>query len=89
MKKIETSKKVLGGTLIFCGVAAIVVLYGWLNGAEDATGMLGVIAGTGGIALGFYNWKARAENLIKLSREKIDGKLMEMISKMTSEDEEL
>ena len=89
MKKIETSKKVLGGTLIFCGLAAIVILYGWLNGLEGAAEMLGVIAGTAGISLGFYHWKARGENLIKLSREKIDDKLIKMISKISDGDEVL
>ena len=40
MKRIETSKLVLGGVLGFCGVLACFVMVGWFMGLEGAPAML-------------------------------------------------
>ena len=81
-KRTETSKLVLGCVLILCGIFAIAIMFGWCRGLDGAPEMLGIVAGTAGTVIGFYSWKAKAENLIKLSREEIDSDLMAAISKM-------
>lgn len=68
MKRIETSKLVLGGVLGFCGVLACFVTVGWFMGLDGAPAMLGVIAGVSGISIGFYSWKAKTENVIKIAK---------------------
>ena len=66
-RKIETSKKVLAAVLIVCFAMAGVVLYGWLRyDRTDAAGLAGVILAPAATAIGFYEWKARRENEIKL-----------------------
>lgn len=65
--KLCTSKKVLFGTLIYCAVMFIAIVVIWaVFDRADATGLAGVIAAPAGVAIGFYEWKARAENLKKL-----------------------
>lgn len=65
MVKIETSKKVLGCVLIVGGLMSIAILIGWFVGLADAPGMLGVVVSIMSVTVGFYKWKARAENIAK------------------------
>lgn len=46
-------------------------MIGWFNGLPDAWQMLGAVLVPGATALGFYAWKAKAENLVK-NAKKID-----------------
>lgn len=63
----ETSKRIAGGVLIFCGGATVVVLVGWFKGLPDVPIILGIIATPAATALSWYFSKAKAENKIKLA----------------------
>jgi len=65
--KLCASKKVLFGTLIYCAVMFVVIVIVWaVFDRTDATGLAGIVAAPAAIAIGFYEWKAKAENLKKL-----------------------
>ena len=67
--KLCTSKKVLFGTLIYSAVMFVVIVIVWaIFDRTDATGLAGIIAAPAAIAIGFYEWKAKAENLKKLEQ---------------------
>jgi len=92
-KRPETSKVALAGILIFCGIAFIIVLVGWLCGMGDAATILAIIAGIAVLIVRYYMQKAQAENLVKIKRanrytdEELDN-LMELASHGTKSDEE-
>lgn len=66
MKKLTTSKRILYGTLIVCAIYIAVIIVIWaIWNREDAAGLAGVIAAPAATVIGFYSWKARAENLHK------------------------
>ena len=68
-RKKETSKVVLAVVLIVCFVFTGIIIYGWLVlDRTDAAGLAGVILAPAATALGFYSWKAKAENEIKLQK---------------------
>lgn len=68
-RKKETSKVVLAVVLIVCFVFTGIIIYGWLVlDRTDAAGLAGVILTPAATALGFYSWKAKAENEIKLQK---------------------
>lgn len=67
-KRIETSKKALGGTLIFCAAFAVAVLVGWFMGLPDVLGILGLVFALATLVVKFYMDKAKAENLQKIKR---------------------
>ena len=92
-RRRETSKVALAGILIFCGVAFIIVLVGWLCGMDDAATILAIIAGIAVLIVRYYMQKALAENLIKIRRANkyTDAQLnnlMELASHGTKSDEE-
>lgn len=68
-KRIETSKKALGGTLIFCCVTSVAVIVGWFMGLPDVLGILGLVFALGTLVVKFYMDKAKAENLQKIKRD--------------------
>ena len=69
MKNISTTKKVLYGTLIVCGIFLAIIIAAWaIFDRSDAAGLAGVIAAPAAVVIGFYEWKAKAENLAKLGR---------------------
>ena len=68
-KRVETSKKALGGTLIFCACASTAVIVGWFMGLPDVLGILGLIFALGTLVVKFYMEKAKAENLKKIERD--------------------
>lgn len=65
MKRIETSKKVLGSVLTFCMAGIAGSMVGWFMGLPEAPAMAGIFAGLAGSVIGWYIWKAKAENIIK------------------------
>lgn len=68
-RKRETSKVVLAAVLIVCFVFTGIIIYGWLVlDRSDAAGLAGVVLAPAATALGFYSWKAKAENEIKLQK---------------------
>ncbi len=66
MKRIETSKKVLGAVLVVCFVYMTAIIIGWFMKIPDAPAMAGVVAGIASVVVGFYEWKARRENELKI-----------------------
>ena len=89
-KRRETSKTILGGVLIFCGVLMVAVIVGWFMKLENAPEIIATIATVGSAVVAFYLWKAKAENVMKIQRankltnEQID-KLLEIAEKNTLE----
>ena len=65
IKKIETSKKVLGTVLIFCMLGITASMVGWFRGLEGADRIAGVFAGMIAIEVSFYAWKSKSENIMK------------------------
>jgi len=70
-KRFETSKVVLCCVLCACFLMALAILTGWFMGREDAAGLLAAVFTPGAISIGFYSWKAKAENVLKYA-QKID-----------------
>lgn len=68
-RKIETSKAVLVVVLVVSFIFASVVLVGWLVfDRSDASSLMGVILAPVATVIGFYTWKSRKENEIKLKK---------------------
>ena len=66
MKKITTTKIILFSTLIFCAILELVIIAAWvLWDRTDAAGLAGVVAAPAAVVIGFYEWKAKCENLSK------------------------
>lgn len=64
--KHETSKIALAGVLIFCACWLIACLIGWFVGLSEAYLMAAVPTTVAATSVGFYAWKAKAENVIKI-----------------------
>lgn len=65
-KKLTTTKLVLFATLIFCAILELAIVIAWIAGDKcDAAGLAGVVAAPASVVIGFYEWKAKAENLSK------------------------
>jgi hypothetical protein len=91
-KKIETSKILLLCVLLFCGIAEIVILMGWLIfNIADAGTMAGVFATPAATVIGFYSAKAAIENKIKLKKlgfnVNVDSTSLESTTTETEEEE--
>ena len=68
-RKREASKIILAAVLIVCFTMVGIVLYGWLvYDRADAAALAGVLITPATTAIGFYSWKAKAENQIKLRK---------------------
>lgn len=66
MKKMTTTKRVLLFVLLFCAILEIVIVFSWVFlDRMDAAGLAGVIASPAAVVIGFYEWKAKAENIAK------------------------
>lgn len=73
MRKLTTTKRILYGTLIVCGIFIAIIIAAWaIWDRTDAAGLAGVIAAPAAVVIGFYEWKAKAENMAKYGqKEKI------------------
>lgn len=69
---MTTSHKVLWAVVItyFIGVAA--GIYAIIRDPANVGMVLGYIGGVAAVGIGFYSWKAKAENIIKLSKKQLD-----------------
>ena len=66
MRRLSTSKRVLYATLIICGIFLSIIILAWVIwDRTDAAGLAGVIVAPAATTIGFYCWKAKAENLSK------------------------
>ena len=73
-KKFSASKVILGVVLFVCFVFASIIIYGWLIlQRQDAPLMLSAVLTPAATSIGFYLWKSKVENMIKL--KSIYGKL--------------
>ena len=79
MRKLTTTKRILYGTLIVCGIFIAIIIAAWVIwDRTDAAGLAGVIAAPAAVVIGFYEWKAKAENMAKYGqKEKITMNEME------------
>ena len=69
-RSISTTKRVLYGTLIVCGLFIMVIIAAWVIwDRTDAAGLAGMIAAPAAVVIGFYEWKAKAENLAKYGKK--------------------
>lgn len=68
MKNIETSKKILIALAIVFTIFAIFgILYAWKKNNDSVITILaGGLVSALSVAIGFYYWKAKQENIIKL-----------------------
>ena len=87
-RRTETSKKVLGGTLISCLILTVATFVGWFMGKENALGILTLIFALATLVVKFYMQKAERENLLKIRRankftEAQLDKLVNMSGKIT------
>lgn len=72
MKKLTTTKLILFATLIFCGILEIAIIIAWIFFDKcDAASLAGVVAAPASVIIGFYEWKAKAENLAKYSNSPV------------------
>ena len=62
----ETSKKVLLFVLAFSLAGLVACLVGWFIGLPGAAPMAGIFSGLAGAEVGFYSWKAKNENVLKI-----------------------
>lgn len=66
MKKITTTKLVLMLTLLFCGILEALIVISWIFlDKEGAASLAGVVAAPASVVIGFYEWKAKNENISK------------------------
>ena len=67
MGKLSTSKLLLFIVCVVSFVLLTVVVLAWVIWDKtDATGLAGVVISPSVAVIGFYTWKAKAENMIKL-----------------------
>lgn len=92
-KKTESSKKFVG-ILITLFVAVIVYSMALMWETKDTSGLSYLIPSVGGLvatAVGFYFWKAKAENLVKIRKSMIKmemetEKIDDEIERLANED---
>lgn len=83
MKKWTTTKIVLFLTLLFCAILEVVIIVAWIKlDRYDAAALAGVIAAPASVIIGFYEWKAKCENVSKY------GSSIEEKHSVQKEDEE-
>ena len=69
-KRLSTTKRVLYGTLIVSGVFLAIIILAWvIFDRTDAAGLAGVVCAPAAVVIGFYEWKAKAENLAKYGQQ--------------------
>jgi len=68
--KRNTSKLLLLCSCVFSFLLLIAVVVAWIAwDRSDAAGLAGVVAAPAVTAIGFYSWKAKAENVLKLQKK--------------------
>lgn len=69
-KRLSTTKRILYGTLIVSGVFLAIIIFAWvIFDRTDAAGLAGVVCAPVAVVIGFYEWKAKAENLAKYGQQ--------------------
>ena len=70
----ETMKQIVFWILVFSAVAVIVIFVGWFLGLPNPVGMFAVVSGIPMLSVGYYAWKAKAENVEKIKANGILSK---------------
>ena len=69
-EKLTTSKKVLFATLVIWAIWITAIIAVWaIFDRTDAAGLAGAITVVAAVVIGFYEWKAKAENLAKYGKK--------------------
>ena len=69
-EKLTTSKKVLFATLVIWAIWITAIIAVWaIFARSDAAGLAGAITVVAAVVIGFYEWKAKAENLAKYGKK--------------------
>lgn len=69
-RRLTTTKRILYGTLIVCAIYMAIIIAAWV--IWDRTDAA-VVAGPAAVIIGFYEWKAKAENMLKMGlKDKIN-----------------
>ena len=69
---MTTSHKVLWAVVITYFVGVVLGVYAIIKDPANVGMVLGYIGGVAAVGIGFYSWKAKAENIIKLSKKQLD-----------------
>ena len=69
---MTTSHKVLWAVVITYFVGVALGVYAIIKDPTHVGMVLGYIGGVAAVGIGFYSWKAKAENIIKLSKKQLD-----------------
>lgn len=68
--KRTTSKILLFASCVYSFILVLFVVLAWVIwDRTDAAGLAGVVISPAVTAIGFYSWKAKAENMIKLQKD--------------------
>ena len=68
-KQRETSKILLFFSCVFSFALLFAVVLAWIIlDRTDAAGLAGVVVSPAVTSIGFYSWKAKAENVLKLQK---------------------
>lgn len=69
---MTTSHKVLWAVVITYFIGVALGVYAIIKDQTNVGMVLGYIGGVAVVGIGFYSWKAKAENIIKLSKKQLD-----------------
>ena len=69
---MTTSHKVLWAVVIAYFIGVALGVYAIIKDPTNVGMVLGYIGGVAAVGIGFYSWKAKAENIIKLSKKQLD-----------------
>ena len=69
---MTTSHKVLWAVVITYFVGVALGVYAIIKDPTNVGMVLGYIGGVAAVAIAFYSWKAKAENVLKLSQTQIE-----------------
>ncbi len=86
-KKHETSKVALSCNLVFCYAGIAFALYAaCVYGLSDASTIVASLCTLAAASIGFYSWKAKAENIAKHARDKVPPVVKEAIRSITDDE---
>lgn len=69
-KRSTTSKRLLLFVCLYSFILLLGVVAAWVVfDRSDAAGLAGVVISPAVTAIGFYSWKAKAENVLKLQKQ--------------------
>ena len=69
---MTTSHKVLWAVVITYFIGVALGVYAIIKDPTNVGMVLGYIGGVAAVGIGYYSWKAKAENIIKLNKKQLD-----------------